>query len=121
MRDETRIPVIVGGGQINDRPADDEAGRDPLGLMQAALLVADVDAGGGWLSQIDTLAVVDQISFPELGDVSRPLADVLGASPRQCFKTRYPSGDSPVLLLNEAANRIAAGEAPARHYVPGAI
>ena len=79
MRDETRIPVIVGGGQINDRPADDEAGRDPLGLMQAALLVAAVDAGGGWLSQIDTLAVVDQISFPELGDVSRPLADVLGA------------------------------------------
>jgi acetyl-CoA C-acetyltransferase len=109
-RDESRIPVIVGVGQINDRPQDDAQGLDPLGLMRAALTAADEDAGGGWLRQIDSLAVVDQISFPDLGDLSKPLADALGASPRHCAKTPYPSGDSPVLLLNEAANRVAAGE-----------
>lgn len=109
--DETRIPVIVGAGQINDRPADDTEGLNSLQLMEAALRAADADAGGGWLSRLQSLAVVDQLSFAELGDVSRPLAEALGAQPQHCVKTRYPSGESPVLLLNEAANRIAAGEA----------
>lgn len=109
--DETRIPVIVGVGQINDRPADDAEGLNSFGLMEAALRRSDADAGGGWLAQLQSLAVVDQLSFPELGDFSRPLAEALGAAPKHCVKTRYPSGESPVLLLNEAANRIAAGEA----------
>jgi acetyl-CoA C-acetyltransferase len=108
-RDESRVPVIVGAGQVNDRP-DDDTGLDPLQLMRAALGAADEDAGGGWLKRLDSLAVVDQISFPHLGDLARPLAEAIGASPRHCVKTPYPSGDSPVLLLNEAANRIAAGE-----------
>src|SRR5262245_5631551 len=93
--DETRIPVIVGVGQINDRPADDAAGLNSLELMQAALVRADEDAGGGWLKRLDSLSVVAQLSFPELGDVSRPLADALGAAPRHCAQTRYPMGDSP--------------------------
>jgi acetyl-CoA C-acetyltransferase len=109
-RDESRIPVIVGAGQVNDRPDDDAEGLDPLQLMRAALGAADQDAGGGWLKRLNSLAVVDQISFPQLGDLSRPLAEAVGASPGHCMKTPYPSGDSPVLLLNEAANRIAAGE-----------
>jgi acetyl-CoA C-acetyltransferase len=72
--------------------------------------VADVDAGGGWLARLDSLALVDQISFRELGDISAPLAERLGAHPRLCYQTGMASGDSPILLLNEAANRIAAGE-----------
>jgi acetyl-CoA C-acetyltransferase len=115
MRDENKIPVIVGVGQISDR----SDGLDSFQLMHAALQAADADAGGGWLSQIQSLAVVDQISFPELGDVSAPLAEALGASPRQCFKTKYPSGDSPILLLNQAANAIAAAEIDAAAVVGG--
>jgi acetyl-CoA C-acetyltransferase len=38
------------------------------------------------------------------------LAERVGAAPRICYKSGYASGDSPVLLLNEAANRIGAGE-----------
>jgi acetyl-CoA C-acetyltransferase len=116
---EGNVPVIVGVGQINDRPQDGAAGLNSLELMQAALRRADEDAGGGWLGRIESLAVVDQISFPELGDVSRPLAEALGASPRHCMKTRYPSGDQPILLLNEAANRIAAGEIDVAAIVGG--
>src|SRR5262245_29282632 len=108
--DASRIPVIIGAGQINDRPADDAAGLNSLELMQAALTRADEDAGGGWLARLDSLAVVAQLSFPELGDVSAPLAEALRTSPRHCEQTRYPMGDSPVALLNEAANRIASGE-----------
>src|SRR5580698_8500673 len=106
------IPVIIGVGQVNDRdePAKAALGLDSLGLMEAALRAADRDAGGGWLSALESLAVVDQISYPELGDVSAPLAQRLGANPRFCYKSAYGSGDSPLLLLNEAANRIGAGE-----------
>jgi acetyl-CoA C-acetyltransferase len=106
------IPVIIGVGQINDRdePGRPALGLDSLGLMEAALHAADADAGGGWLPRLDSLGVVDQISCPELGDVSAPLAARLGAKPRVCYKSGYASGDSPLLLLNEAANRIGAGE-----------
>jgi acetyl-CoA C-acetyltransferase len=106
------IPVIIGVGQVNDRDEPDRPspGLDSLGLMEAALRAADDDAGGGWLRRLDSLGVVDQISYPQLGDVSSPLANLVGASPRFCYKSGYASGDSPLLLLNEAANRIGAGE-----------
>lgn len=105
-----RVPVIVGAAQVNDRPNDPFAGLDSLGLMAAAARGADGDAGGGWLSALDSVAVVDQLSFPELGDLSSKLAAELGATPQLCYKSRYPSGASPIRMLNEAATRIAAGE-----------
>jgi acetyl-CoA C-acetyltransferase len=116
-----RIPVIIGVGQVNDRDENDKKalGLDSLDLMEAALRAADADAGGGWLAQIDSLGVVDQISYPELGDVSSPLAQRVGAAPRICYKSGYASGDSPVLLLNEAANRIGAGEVKVAAIVGG--
>jgi len=110
MKDEARIPVIVGVGQINDRTEDAASALDSFGLMQAALEAADRDAGGGWVAQADALAVVDQLSFPALTEIPERLAAAFGARPRICTKTRYPSGESPVLLLNEAADRIRAGE-----------
>jgi acetyl-CoA C-acetyltransferase len=106
------IPVIIGVGQINDRdePNKASASLDSLGLMEAALRAADLDAGGGWLSRLESLGVVDQISYPELGDICAPLAGRVGAAPSICYKSAYASGDSPLRLLNEAANRIGAGE-----------
>jgi acetyl-CoA C-acetyltransferase len=109
-QDADRIPVIIGIGQLNDRPADPLSGLDSLQLMEAALRLADKDAGGGWLERIDSLVVVAQISFPNLGDCSQPLARAFGVLPRFCYQTAMPMGDSPILLLNEAANRIGAGE-----------
>lgn len=105
--DESRVPVIVGVGQVNDR--DDRL--NAIELMAAALRNADADAGGGWLDRADTLDVVAQLSFPEFTDASAPLAQMLQIAPRHCAQTRYPMGDSPVALLDAAAKRIAAGEA----------
>lgn len=109
--DPARTPVIIGVGQLNDRPADPAAGLDPLGLMAEALRLADADAGGGWIARVDSLAVVSQISFPHLNPLPDNLADALGIAPRHREQTPGPMGDSPVRLLNEAANRVAAGEA----------
>ncbi|GGE27546.1 acetyl-CoA acetyltransferase [Primorskyibacter flagellatus] len=110
MRDPERIPVIVGVGQIADRPDHWQDGLDSLGLMEAALRRADADAGGGWLSDLDTLATVDQISCPDLTTIADDLAARLGATRARTETTDMPHGDSPVRLLNEAANRIGAGE-----------
>ncbi|MBV9996168.1 MAG: acetyl-CoA acetyltransferase [Caulobacteraceae bacterium] len=117
--DATRTPVIVGVGQVNDRPADPRDGLDSLGLMEAALREADRDAGGGWLARIDSIGVVDQISFRELGQLPGPLSQRLGANPKIAYQTHMASGDSPILLLNEAANRIAAGEIEVAAVVGG--
>ena len=46
MGQAEHIPVVVGVGQINDRPSDPEHRLDPLELMDAALREADADAGG---------------------------------------------------------------------------
>ena len=109
MTDPERIPVIIGVGQVNDRPADPDDGLDPLGLMVAALKIAAEDAGVP-LADIDSLAIVDQISFHHLGKLCEPLAQAIGANPTINYQSAAPHGDAPVRLLNEAANRIGAGE-----------
>ncbi|WP_245798751.1 acetyl-CoA acetyltransferase [Sphingopyxis flava] len=109
MQDPERIPVIIGVGQVNDRPEDPDQGLDSLGLMVAALKVAADDAGVS-LADIDSLAIVDQISFHHLGKLCEPLAAAIGAKPAVNYQSAAPHGDTPVRLLNEAANRIGAGE-----------
>ncbi len=110
MTDNERIPVIIGVGQINDRPDDPDNGLDPLGLMVQALKRAETDSGVSLLAQLDSVAVVDQISFRDLNPLDRKLADALGANPSVCYQSEAPHGDTPIRLLNEAANRIGAGE-----------
>lgn len=109
MNDPAKTPVIIGVGQVNDRSADHVVGLDPVELMAEALRIADRDAGGGWLAALDSLAVVDQLSFRELNPVVDTLAAALGIAPAHRFQTAMPMGDSPIRLLDEAANRIGAG------------
>ncbi|WP_419807560.1 acetyl-CoA acetyltransferase [Sphingomonas sp.] len=117
--DPARTPVIVGVGQANDREQDPFAAMDSVGLMVAALRAADRDAGGGWLARLDSLAVVDQLSFPMLNPVVDRIADALGSAPRRREQTPAPMGDSPIRLLDEAANAIAAGELDVAAVVGG--
>ncbi len=119
MQEASRVPVIVGVGQLNDRPDDPDSGLDSSGLMREALRVAEKDAGGNWISRLDALLVVDQISCPELGDVSQALAEAFGIQPTICEQTEAPMGDSPIRLLNMAANLIASGEVEVAAIVGG--
>jgi acetyl-CoA C-acetyltransferase len=103
-----RIAVIIGVGQVNDRPLNPTEGLDSLGLMQAALRRAEADSGVGILDRLDWLGVVDQISFPDPA-IHDHVARGLAARPTTVVKTRDASGDGPVRLINDAANLIAAG------------
>ena len=109
--DAKRVPVIVGVGQVNDRTENPAEALDPIGLMAEALRRANADAGGAWLADCDSLAVVTQIGWPHLNPLDGALARILGMAPAHSEQTAMPNGDSPVRLLNDAANRIGAGEA----------
>ncbi len=115
VNDPERTPVIIGVGQVNDRPTDPDDGLDPLGLMVAALRAAEADvgpsAGTSLLAHLDSLAVVDQISFREMNPLCARLAAAVGANPRMVEQSDKPHGDTPIRMLNDAANRIGAGEA----------
>ena len=108
--DPERVPVIVGIGQVNDRPGDPRDGLDPVGLMAEALRRAIADAGGGMLAECGSLAIIGQIGWPQLNPVAGKVADALNIAPGHVEETT-PHGDNPVRMLNEAANRIGRGEA----------
>jgi acetyl-CoA C-acetyltransferase len=112
QQDPSRVPVIVGVGEINDRPANERDARDSVQLMLAALATADADAGDGWLERCERILVVPQLSFSEI-DVPRALASAIGRNPSAIRQAEVPSGDTPVRLLNDAANAIGAGEVAA--------
>ncbi len=109
-RNPEHIPVIVGVGQVNDRPAGPHDGMDPVALMAEALRRAESDAGGNWLHDCQSLAVIGQIGWPQLNPVDGAVARALGMAPKHSEQTS-PHGDNPVRMLNEAANRIGRGEA----------
>lgn len=119
MVDPERIPVIIGVGQVNDRPEDPDDGLDSLGLMVAALKAAEADAGVDLLRDIESLAIVDQISFRALGPLCDPLALAIDAHPAINYQSSAPHGDTPIRLLNEAANRIGSGEVSLAAVVGG--
>lgn len=112
--DPERVAVIVGVGQVNDRPADPAQGLDAIGLMRVALEEAEKDAGGtpgrGWLADLGSLGIVQQISFRADNPVAPKLVAHFRLSDGVAYESVGPNGDSPILLLDEAANRIARGE-----------
>jgi acetyl-CoA C-acetyltransferase len=103
-----RIPVIVGIGEINDRPADPMQGLEPLALMVQALERAQLDAGHDLMRSIDSLDVVNVSSW-RYADPARQLCDRIEIAPRRAVYGPV-GGESPVRYLHEAALRIARGE-----------
>jgi acetyl-CoA C-acetyltransferase len=106
--DADRIPVIIGVGQVNDRPAKTAKGLESRELMLSALKLAERDAGASVLGRLDWMGVEDQISFPD-PEIHRHLADLLSRRPPQVVRTHEASGDGPVKLINDAANLIGRG------------
>ena len=56
---EDRIPVIVGIGEIVDRPKEIAEGLEPLDLLDQALRRAEADAGAKLLGEVQSLDVVN--------------------------------------------------------------
>ncbi len=102
------VPVIVGVGEIVDRPKDITAGAEPLGLLVEALQRAEADSGARLLNEIESLDVVNFLSW-RYREPERQLASRLGIRPRHAYYGPV-GGESPIRYLHEAAQRIARGE-----------
>jgi acetyl-CoA C-acetyltransferase len=105
---DDRIPVIVGVGEILDRPTDIVAGLEPLDLLEQALRRAEADSGTRLLHELGSLDVVNFLSW-RYCDPEQLLAHRLGIRPAHCYYGPV-GGESPIRYLHEAAQRIARGE-----------
>src|SRR5712675_2910111 len=105
---EDRIPVIVGVGEITDRPKDIAAGLEPMDLLVESLRRAEADSGGELLGDIGSLDVVNFLSW-RYRDPEKLLAQRLGITPSHCYYGPV-GGESPIRYIHEAAKRIARGE-----------
>ena len=92
---EDLTPVLVGAGQFIQREYDLEKMLDPLGMMveTARLAAEDAGAGKGLLNAIDSLAVVNVMSW-RYDNLPRLLAERLGVHPREEIFTA-PGGNLP--------------------------
>jgi acetyl-CoA C-acetyltransferase len=105
---DDRVPVIVGVGEIADHPTELTAGLEPLALLEAAVKRAAEDASAALLGEIDSLDVVNFLSW-RYRDPEQLLAAKLGIKPSHCYYGPV-GGESPIRYLHEAAQRIARGE-----------
>lgn len=105
---EDRIPVIVGVGEIVDRPSEIAQGLEPLDLLEQALRRAEQDAGAKLLADVQSLDLVSFLSW-RYRDPERLLADRLGIRPAHNYYGPV-GGESPIRYVHEAAERIARGE-----------
>src|SRR6476660_6831870 len=105
---DDRIPVIVGIGEITDRPKEIADGLEPLTLLEQALKRAEADSGAKLLGEIGSLDCVNFLSW-RYRDPEKQLAERLGAAPAHCYYGPV-GGESPIRFIHEAAKRIARGE-----------
>ncbi|MBW8902622.1 MAG: acetyl-CoA acetyltransferase [Bradyrhizobium sp.] len=108
LQSDDRVPVIVGVGEITDRPADLKSGLEPLALLEQALKRAEQDSGGQLLGEIQSLDVVNFLSW-RYRDPEIRLSERLGIKPKHSYYGPV-GGESPIRYLHEAALRIARGE-----------
>ena len=106
--DADRQPVIVGVGEIKDRPSDPMQGLEPVALIEAALRHAEADAGARLLHQLDALDIVNVVSW-RYADLPGLLSQRLGVKP-SWQRHGEIGGQTPVQFIHEAAQRIARGE-----------
>src|SRR3979409_2246331 len=105
---DNRIPVIVGVGEITDRPKEITEGLEPLALLVEALERAEQDSGGRLLGEIQSLDIVNFLSW-RYRDPQIQLSERLGIKPAHAYYGPV-GGESPIRYLHEAAQRIARGE-----------
>src|SRR4029077_9002557 len=95
-----RIPVIVGVGEIADRPKEITQGLEPLALMVEALKRAEADSGATLVGEIDSLDIVCFLSW-RYRDPEKQLAARLSINPRHNYYGPV-GGESPIRYLHEA-------------------
>lgn len=110
-------PVIVGIGEIIDRPDDPAAALEPVALMARALERAGADSGGAMLERLDSVDLVALVSW-RYRDPAALLCQMAGIAPARHSNASF-GGETPIRLIHEAALRIARGEQKAAAIVGG--
>lgn len=104
---DARQPIIVGVGQVTQRPGA-ERPREPLALMAEASRAAEADADVPELLQsVDAVRVINVLSWPSK-DPPADLARALAVAPRTSVYS-HVGGNTPQWQVNEAAEQIALG------------
>src|SRR3954471_15225458 len=109
MTIDPRTPVIVGVGQVLQRPDDLTQAVEPLALMTQAAEAAGADAGATspLLPRTQLVAVVR--GFWRYPDPGRLIAERVGAANARTLLTE-DGGNIPQSLVNALSPRIAAGQ-----------
>src|SRR5258707_14292039 len=102
-----RIPVIVGVGEIVDRPKEILEGLEPLALLEQALKRAEADSGSKLLGEIQSLDIVNFLSW-RYRDPEIQLSDRLGIKPKHAYYGPV-GGESPIRYLHDAPLRSVRG------------
>src|SRR4030088_3026152 len=91
---DDRIPVIVGVGEIIDRPQEITAGLEPLTLLVEALKRADADSGGKLPGDMASLDIGTFLMW-RYQDPANHLSDRLGIQPAHGYYGPV-GGESPI-------------------------
>ena len=110
-------PVIVGIGELVDRPANPADALEPLALMVEALRAANADGGGGLLQRVESIELIASVTWRYADPVSQ-LCQRLGIDPIRKVHASG-GGETPTRLIHEAAMRIARGEQQVAAIVGG--
>ena len=106
--DPDRTPVLVGLGEVVNRP-DDGPAPDPGQMIAQAIRLAAADAGNERLiDRFDVIAVAPSAGWPD-GDPGAHVSGLLGIAPSTA-RSSMQGGNGPQLLLNLLASRICAGQ-----------
>ena len=104
---DPRTPVIVGVGQHHQRVDDPLQSPTTAAFIASAIRLAADDAGMSSLDAVDSLRVVQFLSW-RYRDPARFIAAELGISPRETAMTTN-GGNSPQSLVNSTALEIQSG------------
>lgn len=110
MTDSQR-PILVGAGQLTDRPVSLTEAMSPIEMMECTAGLAADDAGlaASALNQVETLIVVNSVGRQLVDNPPAALAQRIGAEHCAQFLT-VTGGNTPQMLVNHWAEAIARGD-----------
>lgn len=122
--DESRIPILVGCGQITQRERDPMRALSPMDLTVSAVKAASEDSGAGaaLLGALDTIVMIRSFSdtswrfaspFGKYANPPRSLANRIGADAAKRLVYTHPGGNMPQWCVNRLFEMITRGEVEA--------
>ncbi|KAF4975667.1 hypothetical protein FZEAL_7557 [Fusarium zealandicum] len=102
-------PIIVGIGEVRQKEFTLENTLEPAELILSAIREASKDSSADIIEHIDSLSVVPPWSW-NYSDLPGLLAEKLGIEPSHRILASH-GGNTPALLCDESAARVAAGDA----------